>query len=316
MSKLVQNEKSGLEVDFGGLSLAENASKNSVTSSCESSRVTVTVVDSLETLSLFQATSNGKAVLAVDGEGVDLSRLGLLTVLSVGIQVSMGVHVFLFDIIHSNSELRAAQNVILRAILEDELVEKVIHDCRQDSDALSVQLGIRLTNVFDSSVFISEIETSSRKTNLNKALELYSCPLNKNRDAISNMYKTKPDFWKARPLTPFMVEYASCDVASLFELREKLLTKVTQRPSLVLSVIRNASEAAILEFRDLPYHEVIRVPQSKKGCVIGRGGSGITSIERRTGARLACNDKDGFLVLAPSKGVLELARAAIKSSYY
>ena len=41
---------------------------------------------------------------------------------------------------------------VLKDILEDESVTKVIHDCRQDSAALFYQFGIKLNNVLDTQV--------------------------------------------------------------------------------------------------------------------------------------------------------------------
>lgn len=42
----------------------------------------------------------------------------------------------------------------LKAILEDENVTKVIHDCRQDSAALFYQFNIKLQNVLDTQVLM------------------------------------------------------------------------------------------------------------------------------------------------------------------
>ena len=55
---------------------------------------------------------------------------------------------YLFDM------LQISQAVLqqLKAILEDVVVTKVIHDCRQDSAALYYQFGIKLQNVFDTQV--------------------------------------------------------------------------------------------------------------------------------------------------------------------
>lgn len=41
---------------------------------------------------------------------------------------------------------------VLKDILEDKSVTKVMHDCRQDSAALFYQFGIKLKNVLDTQV--------------------------------------------------------------------------------------------------------------------------------------------------------------------
>jgi polyribonucleotide nucleotidyltransferase len=113
-----------------------------------------------------------------------------------------------------------------------------------------------------------------------------------------------------------MVEYASKDVASLFDLRDKLLA----RALLVLpgqeKKLAQLSEAAASEFRSLPCHEVVAVPERKRGCVIGKGGAGIAAIERRTGAFFSCQFGAGFLVLAKDTATLLKARTAVNDSYY
>ena len=55
---------------------------------------------------------------------------------------------YLFDVIQaSNGAMQ-----YLRGLLEDPGVMKVVHDCRQDSVALSFQKGIKLNNIFDTQV--------------------------------------------------------------------------------------------------------------------------------------------------------------------
>ena len=55
---------------------------------------------------------------------------------------------YLFDMLQINEDVLD----YLKAILEDENVTKVIHDCRQDSAALFYQFGIKLHNIFDTQV--------------------------------------------------------------------------------------------------------------------------------------------------------------------
>lgn len=53
-----------------------------------------------------------------------------------------------FDIFKMNSEVMQQ----LKAILEDDTVVKVMHDCRHDSAALWYQKGIKIRNIFDTQV--------------------------------------------------------------------------------------------------------------------------------------------------------------------
>lgn len=49
----------------------------------------------------------------------------------------------------------------------------------------------------------------------------YNCKQNIERDR--NVYKINPAFWATRPMTKYMIDWASGDVFSLFDLRIKQL---------------------------------------------------------------------------------------------
>ncbi|CAD7976096.1 unnamed protein product [Amoebophrya sp. A25] len=70
-------------------------------------------------------------VIALDAEGVDLGRLGRLSI--VQLATSDGT-CFILDVLDKKKDDLLA--CWLRDLLEDDGVEKIIHDCRMDSDAL------------------------------------------------------------------------------------------------------------------------------------------------------------------------------------
>jgi len=91
-------------------------------------------------------------VVAVDCEGVNMSRVGAVTLL----QVAAGDRAYLFDVqamgracfeMVSDASVTNGRN--LKSVLEDPRVLKLMFDCRVDSDALFHQHGVSLTNVFD-----------------------------------------------------------------------------------------------------------------------------------------------------------------------
>jgi ribonuclease D len=209
----------------------------------------VTLITTISILNQFKLVVKGKKILAIDAEGVDLSRLGPLTVFSLGVKINSGVHVFLFDMIETNEDLRREQSIVLKGILEDATVVKIIHDCRQDSDALMCQFRITLCNVFDTSVYAMKLRGSEKRSNLNKTLGDFRCTLNEHRDEITPLYKKNPDVWNIRPLTPFLIEYASKDVASLFDLQDKMLAEVAQNFPAQASTIESESEQAASAYR-------------------------------------------------------------------
>lgn len=59
-----------------------------------------------------------------------------------------GIECYIFDILKMNSEVLQQ----LQAILEDDTVIKVMHDCRQGSAALWYQKGVKICNIFDTQV--------------------------------------------------------------------------------------------------------------------------------------------------------------------
>jgi exonuclease 3'-5' domain-containing protein 1 len=277
----------------------------------------VTLITNASTFHQFKLVVQGRKVIGIDAEGVDLSRLGSLTLFSLGVKVTNGVHVFLFDMIQTNKELLREQKIVLKEIMEDVNVTKIIHDCRQDSDALFHQFGITLRSVFDTSIYAMKLRYSTKRSNLNKTLSEFRCTLNPHRDEISNLYKRYPNVWMQRPLTPFLIEYASKDVASLFDLQDKMLAEVAQNFPTEAIIIKVSSEQAASAFRDLLFHSVVQVPESKRGCVIGRQGAGVTSIERRNNGAFISGPYDvGFLVLAPTEALLESTKRSILGSFY
>jgi hypothetical protein len=98
---------------------------------------------------------------------------------------STSAEVFLFDIVSMDQSTLELLREGLGKILADSTITKVIHDCRQDSDALFHQLGIRLENVFDTQASYMELLRTRKEQarsasryivlpGLNKLLRLYA----------------------------------------------------------------------------------------------------------------------------------------------
>lgn len=95
---------------------------------------------------LKSATNNEPIVISVDCEGINLGIKGELTLIEIG---TVRGEAFIFDVL-------ACPNIIseggLKALLENDKVIKIIHDCRNDSVNLFVQFKVLLRNVFDTQV--------------------------------------------------------------------------------------------------------------------------------------------------------------------
>ena len=109
-------------------------------------------------------------ILAVDLEGVSMSRVGPVTLL----QVAARDRVFLFDAqalgtaelferaVRPESSEDVPENArTLRCVLEDPRITKLMFDCRVDSDALFHQHGVALRGVFD--VQLADVASRRRK---------------------------------------------------------------------------------------------------------------------------------------------------------
>ena len=95
----------------------------------------------------------GAELVAFDTEGVDLSREGPLTIITLK-RVQMdaptrAAPAFVIDVQDIGGVRALGPGSRLRRLLESSMVTKLTFDCRTDSDALWHQFGVSLTNVLD-----------------------------------------------------------------------------------------------------------------------------------------------------------------------
>ena len=182
-------------------------------------------------------------LLAVDCEGVSLSRKGALTVITVATEEKA----YIFDV------LKLGQNVFtaeLGEILEDKTREKLMFDCRQDSDALWHQFNVKLTGVLDLQLLevlyrrekhaTAAIQSStkykrrrrSQRTEeveniygFRRCIDLYVQPdgdLIKIKDRGRRLAQYDKEVWKKRPLSDELLQYCSVDTLGMFRLYHKI----------------------------------------------------------------------------------------------
>ncbi|KAL7484944.1 hypothetical protein ACHAW6_010560 [Cyclotella cf. meneghiniana] len=154
--------------------------------------------------------------VAFDCEGVNLSRLGTLELVTICFPTK---EVFLID-------FQAPCSIVVdcvKRLFESQDITKIIHDCRMDCDALFHLRGIRVNNIHDTSCF-HEAETGMENKNLNDVLAYNNIPPNPVRD--KDVYKLNPNFWATRPMKQTMIEWASSDVDKLFNLANKQLSRI------------------------------------------------------------------------------------------
>ncbi|XP_020913445.1 piRNA biogenesis protein EXD1 [Exaiptasia diaphana] len=216
--------------------------------------------ESLRELKSFKSKAN---LLAVDCEGVKLSREGELTIVTVATEEKA----YIFDVVKLKKVLFDEG---LREILEDKSREKLMFDCRQDSDSLWHQYQVKLTGVLDVQLLEvmkrreeyggsslkfqlsrrsgrgSEVRRSDRGSEVEKirgfnyCLELYT----KDTRAINTkdkgriLLQSDRNLWKRRPISDVLLRYCAVDTLELFKLYNKLKSANGEE----LSRLRLASE--------------------------------------------------------------------------
>ena len=185
-------------------------------------------------------------LLAVDCEGDSLSRKGALTIITVATQEK----VYIFDVLKLGQVVFSSG---LGEILEDKSREKLMFDCRQDSDALWHQFKVKLDGVLDlqlleviyrrenqtgsaacasqfSRMNIRGARRSQRTDGVEKiygfrrCIELYlqDEKLTKMKDKGRRLLKRDDEVWTKRPLTDDLIQYCIVDTMAMFRLYSKM----------------------------------------------------------------------------------------------
>lgn len=161
--------------------------------------------------------SSQDAVIAFDGEGVNLGPTGPMTLLQFA---TLDESVFIFDLL---SCPQLIEDGGLKSVLESENVIKVAHDCRNDSGALYHQFGVLLKNVFDTQAAHAVLQQQDagkpvykvKNVSLNTLCSTYGGPVNPRKDQMKSLYRRDQKFWSRRPLTEDMIFHAAFDVFCL-----------------------------------------------------------------------------------------------------
>jgi hypothetical protein len=192
--------------------------------------------------------------------------------IQLAVPLGEDVQCFLFDVLGKTKQ--DPMVCFLRSILESDLVLKIIHDCRMDSDALKHLMDIKLTHVHDTSCWHEKLKGDA-DVNLNDMLQANYLMPNAVRDR--SIYDSNPTFWTIRPLTDQMISWAAGDVSLMFKVHARQVT--TASSEIVGHAIRLSNEyldmarsAEIARFK-------VRV---NVGKFIGTRGSNIRSLQKST----------------------------------
>jgi hypothetical protein len=215
--------------------------------------------------------------VAFDCEGVRLSRCGSIETVTLVFDTKSSIEsIFLVDVGKmSDATLRGQRIKALKKLFECKTVEKIIHDCRMDCDALYHHCGIRVNNVLDTFCMHSIITGSYE--NLNDVLSFNGIAENSARD--NSVYRLNPRFWATRPFTATMIEKASGDVDKLVELADN---QIRSMKSAGLTRARAESSHFASKAVEMKLEQGL-VLRTSIGLFIGRGGANVRSLRNRTG---------------------------------
>lgn len=238
--------------------------------------------------------SNDAKRIAFDCEGVNLSRLGSLEIISICFP---DMEIFLVDF--GNNPCPKIREKV-KEIFESSEVVKIIHDCRMDCDALFHLHGIKVNNVHDTSCY-QTVLTGGQK-NLNDTLACNGIKTNSHRD--KSVYKRNPRFWATRPLAEQMIEWASSDVNKLFKLSQIQLDKISINSK---SRAITKSNEFTKNARDMKVKTGLKV--NSPGLFIGRGGANLRRLEERTGTFMYQDGGSWFVYYENESSLAAVKRA-------
>lgn len=220
---------------------------------------TSTFVTSVEGCRRTVETLSSKTRIAVDCEGVLLSRTGRLCLL----QLASSEEIFVIDLVGDDpNDVHHAQNLFnkggLKGLLEDSNVFKVIHDCRHDSDALFHQFGVKLGPVIDTQVAFTVLRRVrgmgeglpvSLKTLLKKFQFATEGDLEL-KQSVKESMKGKDGFWLKRPLSEKALRYARFDVEHLLQIVQMLAKLIESVDKDAWQNVLDESQRYLLVFRN------------------------------------------------------------------
>ncbi|KAL3144332.1 hypothetical protein ABBQ32_004092 [Trebouxia sp. C0010 RCD-2024] len=183
--------------------------------------------------------------IAVDCEGCSLSAKGKLCLVQVLVPVSAAsapsgegyTQCFLFDMVDDISGTAD----MLRDILEDDAIVKVLHDCRQDVVALKVAHGL----IMQESQVAAGTYRSPRRFGLGDLLRWAGLPAHTDtsKSEMADMMKKDPKLWQQHPLSLKLQRFAAADVSQLLSLAEILSTELGEvGQATVLSLSETCSQ--------------------------------------------------------------------------
>ncbi|XP_078683258.1 uncharacterized protein LOC144917276 isoform X1 [Branchiostoma floridae x Branchiostoma belcheri] len=215
-----------------------------------------TVVDSLQGDSYTKAVDHirQQSIIGLAMQGINIGRKGKIC----WVQVATRNSIFLFDVLTLGAPCLDAG---LGQVLQDENILKVMHDCRNPSDALWHQYGLHIVNVFDTQVADVMVSRMDHRGEFPRYVRgLMVClveHLDVNQENLHFLrvrldHKEEDEaIWAERPLPDHLLIAAAKNVMYLRELRvalmDKLMSEFVMGVDVYLSVRRDSSDKDALK---------------------------------------------------------------------
>lgn len=197
--------------------------------------------------------------ITFDTKGVNLSRTGRMTVISISLCTPCSV-TCLLDLVSIGPSIFSGKSS-LKELLESNTIQKMSYDCRIDSNAVFHQYGVKLRNVLDLQVYQLGIKIENGKylqqrqpgTDYLRGLKYTSGGYLTREDrrdtwALSPPHRQDPDVWGKRPLRHDVWQYAANDVHCISRIYFGM-SQLKLTPS-VFERVKKGSENNTALFRD------------------------------------------------------------------
>ncbi|KPM10685.1 Egalitarian-like protein [Sarcoptes scabiei] len=202
------------------------------------------IVDNSECGSIVEKIFQNCSAISFDVQGVNLGENAEVTLIQIGYlsQTFAGknnqqrsqrkLEICLFDVFLNPNLIRYG----LKSLLESEKIVKVAHDVRKNSVSLYKTFNIKLCNVFDTQVahlVLQQQQLGSPAYKPTKYISFFSfcqiyAELNFNpklKDRLHKLYKKDYRYWRNRPLTDEMIQFAIIEVYALFPIAYEKISK-------------------------------------------------------------------------------------------
>ncbi|XP_054752100.2 uncharacterized protein LOC129257733 [Lytechinus pictus] len=134
--------------------------------------------------------------------------------------------VWIFDVTEKEGKTSLMKEGRLKELLEADRVMKVMHDCQKTASNLYRQFGVKLANVFDTTlayetllnqcnIFPVEREVARHRIDLGSLCEMVGEKYTGEDDKMSEILKNNPHMWQDRPLSEDLVKNAAGTVRAL-----------------------------------------------------------------------------------------------------